>query len=50
MEGVNHVHIVEVGSRSLVGNVDRMLQWQTPYWEGLEFRITCTDAALVLIV
>ena len=50
MERVNHVDIVQVGSGSLVGYVDRMLQWQIPYREGLEFGITGTYAALVFVI
>ena len=50
MEGVNHVDIVQVGSGSLVCDIDRMLQWQAPYREGLKLGIAGTDATLVLIV
>ena len=50
MEGVDHIHIVEVGGGCLVGDVHGVLQRQVPYGEGLELGITRTDAALVLVV
>ena len=50
VEGVNHVHIVEVSSGSLVCDVHRMLQRQVPYRERLELGITGTDAALVFTI
>ena len=50
MEGVNHVHIVEVSCCSLVCNVHRMLQRQTPHRESFKLGITCMNAALVLAI
>ena len=50
MERVNHVHIVEVGSGSLIGDIDGMLQGEVPYGEGLKLRITGTDPAFVLVI
>ena len=50
MEGVYHVHVIEVGSCSLISDVDRMFQWQIPYWESLKLGITGTHATLVLII
>ena len=50
MERVNHVDIVQVGCSSLVSDVDRMLQRQVPYREGLKLSITGTNATLVLII
>ena len=50
MEWVDHVDVVQVGSSGLVGNVDRMLQWQVPDGEGLELGITRTDATFVLVI
>ena len=50
MERVNHVHIVQVGRSSLIGNVDRVLQRQVPYRESLELSISGTDATFVLVV
>ena len=50
MERVDHVHIVQIGCGSLVGDVHRMLQGQVPYREGLELGVTSTDATLVFIV
>ncbi len=50
MEGVDHVHVVEVGCRSFVGDIHGMFQWKIPHWESLELGISRTDASLVLIV
>ena len=50
VEGVDHVHVVEVGGSSLVGDVHGMLQRQVPDGEGLELRVAGTDAPLVLVV
>ena len=50
MEGVNHVHIVEVSSRSLVGDIHRMFERQIPDRESLKFGITSTDASFVFVV
>ena len=40
----------EVPPIVLVGDVDRMLQWKVPNWEGPKLRIAGTDATLVLVV
>ena len=50
MEGVDHVHIVEVGGSCFIGDVYRMLQGQTPYGESLKLGITSLYTALILIV
>jgi hypothetical protein len=50
MEGVDHVHVVEVGGGGLVGQVHRVLQRQVPDGEGLELGVARRDAALVLMV
>ena len=50
MEWVNHVHIVQVGSSCLVGDVYRVLQRQVPNGESLKLGVTGTDATLVLVV
>ena len=50
MEGIDHVHIVEVGCSSLIGDVHRMLKRQVPDRECLKLGITCTDATFVLII
>ena len=50
MEGIDHVHIIQVGSSCLVGNVDRMFQRQVPHRESLELGVSSTDATLVLII
>ena len=50
VEGVDHVHIVQVCCSSLVGDVYRVLQRQVPHREGLELGITSADTTLVLVV
>ncbi len=50
MEGVDHVHVVQVGGSGLVGKVDRVLEGQVPDGEGLKLGITGFDAPLVLVV
>lgn len=50
MERVNHVDVVEVGSGGFVGNVDRVLEWQVSYGEGLKFGISGSNAAFILII
>ncbi len=50
MEGVNHVHIIQISSGSLIGNVHRMFQRQVPHRESLELGITSTNATFVLAV
>ena len=50
MEGVDHVHVVEVGGRGLIGEVHRVLERQVPDGERLKLRVPGLDAALVLVV
>ena len=50
MEGVDHVHIVQVGGGGLIGQVHGMLQGDVPDGEGLELGVTGVDAALMLVV
>ena len=39
MEGVDHVHVVQIGGGRLVGEVDRVVQGQVPDGEGLKLGI-----------
>ena len=50
MEGVDHVHIVEVGRGGLVSDIDGMLQRKTPHRESLEFGISGFHTALMLVI
>ena len=50
MEWVNHIDIIEVGSSCLISDVDRMLEREIPYREGLKLGISGTHSALVFIV
>ena len=50
VERVDHVDVVEVGRRGLVGHVHRVIQRQVPDGERLELRVTGGHAADVLVV
>ena len=50
VEGVDHVHVVEVGCCCLVGDVDGVLEGQTPNGERLELGVSGFCAALVFVV
>ena len=50
VEGVDHVHVVQVGGGRLVGQVHRVLQGQVPDGEGLELGVARHHAPLVVVV
>ena len=50
MEGVDHVDVIQIGSRSLVGQVDRVVEGQIPDREGLELGISRLDAPLIVVI
>ena len=50
MERVNHVDVIQVGSRCLVSDIYRVLQGQAPYGEGLKLGIAGTCAPAVFVV
>ena len=50
MEGVDHVHIVEVGSGCLIGDVHGMFEGQVPYGERFKLGISGTHASAVFMV
>ena len=50
MEGVDHVHVPQVGGGGLVGQVHRVLEGQIPDGEGLKFGVARLHAPLVLVV
>ena len=50
MEGIDHVHVVQICSSRLVGQVDRVLERQVPDREGLELGVAGHDAPLMLMV
>ena len=50
VEGIDHVHVVQIDGRGLVGEVHGVAQRQVPDRERLEFGITRAHAALVLVV
>ena len=50
MEGVNHIHVIEVSRGGLVGDVHGMAQGEVPHGERLELGIAGLHAPLVLVV
>ena len=50
MERVNHIHVVQVGCRRLIGDIDRMLERQIPNRERFKLRIARLHAALMLVI
>ena len=50
MEGIDHIHIAEVGGGSLVSEVHRVVQGQIPDREGLKFGVACLNAPLMLVI
>ena len=50
MEGVDHVHVVQIGGGGLIGDVHRMVQGKIPDGEGLKFGVARLYALLVLLV
>ena len=50
VERVDHVHVVQVGRRSFVREVHRMLERNVPNREGLELGIPRLDSTLVFVV
>ena len=49
MEGVDHIHIVEIDGSGFVSEVDGMIQRQIPNGECLEFSIARFDTALTFM-
>ena len=47
---VDHIDVTEVGSGSFVGDVDGVLERQSPDGEGLELGVAGIDAFFVLVV
>ena len=50
MEGVDHVHVVQIGGGSLIGQVHRVIQRQVPDGEGFKLGVTGLVAPAVLVV
>ena len=50
MEGVDHVHVVQIGGGGFVGQAHRMLERQVPDREGFKLGIARVDAPGVLLV
>lgn len=50
MEGVYHIDIVQIGSSGLVGDIDRVAQWQVPDRESLKLGIASRNASLMFVV
>ena len=50
MERVNHVDILQIGCRRLIGDVDRMLQRQVPDREGLKLSVSGLDSPPIIVI
>ena len=50
VEGVDHVHIVQISGSGFIGQVHRMIDGQIPDGKGLKLGIAGSDAALMLVV
>ena len=50
MEGVDHVHVLEIRRRRFISHVYRVLQRQIPDREGLELRVSRLASADVLVI
>ena len=50
VEGIDHVHVLNIGSSSFVRDVQRMLERQVPHGERLELGVACLSSACVLVV
>ena len=50
MEGVDHIHIVQVGGGGLVSQVHRVVDGQVPDGEGFKLGIAGGVALLMLVI
>ena len=50
MEGIYHIHIVQICGSRLVCQIDGMLERKIPYRKCLELRISCLDAAQIFMI
>ena len=50
VEGINHVHIVQVGSCGLIGDVDRVIERQVPDGKGFKLGVARLHAALMFLI
>ena len=50
VEGIDHVHIIQVGSSGFISQIYRVIDGKIPDGEGLELGIACGDATLMLVV
>ena len=50
MEVVNHINVLDIGGRRLVGDIDGMFQRQIPYRECFELRISRFNSPLVFVI
>ena len=50
VEGVDHVHIPQIGGGRLIGQVHRVLEGQVPDGEGLKLGVARLDPPLVVVV
>ena len=50
MEGVDHIHVIEIRGSRLVCHVQRVFEREVPYGERLELRIPRLATMLLLVV
>ena len=50
VEGIDHVHVVQVGRGGFIGHVDRMHQRQVPDGEGFKLGVARLDSMLVFVI
>ncbi len=50
MEGIDHIHVAQIGRSRLVSDVNRVLQRQIPNREGFELGVTGINATLVFLI
>ena len=50
VEGVDHIHIIQIRRGSLIGQVHRMIDGQIPNGEGFKLGIACSNPPLVLMI
>ena len=50
MEGVNHIHVLQIRSGGLIGHIHGMLQGQIPNGEGFKLSIASLNPALIFMI
>ena len=50
MEGVNHIHVLQIRSSGLIGHIHGMLQGQIPNGEGFKLSIASLYTTLIFMI